>query len=190
VLLARCKTKRSECSGDRLKRPTARSIKKKSRYIHPTSIPLSLSEILDGEEGGHRAPEGSERKGDSLAGQYGDSKGMGRGRCIYRGKYLKDIGRYYQASNGKREAPMEIQSGYLDRFKVVKSASDAQQRNWERADAVIEVMKFLYMSEVSALTMHLEPMEMILLMEKAKKEGEKPKAFFKYLVNEQRTRHN
>lgn len=79
---------------------------------------------------------------------------------------------------------MELPS--LDRFTVVQAKSEAQARNWDRADAVIEIMKFLYMGEVSALTMHLEPMEMIQLMEKAKKEGEKPKAFFKYLVNERK----
>ena len=74
----------------------------------------------------------------------------------------------------------------LNRFKVVQAKSEAQQKNWERADAVMEVMNFLHFAEVCALTMHLEPMEMILLMEKAKKEGEKPKAFFKYLVNERK----
>lgn len=82
---------------------------------------------------------------------------------------------------------MDLSHINLNQFKVVASKSEAQERNWERADAVIEVMKFLHFGDVCALTMHLEPSEMIALMEKAKKEGEKPKAFFKYLVNERKS---
>lgn len=60
--------------------------------------------------------------------------------------------------------------------------SGKQEKAWDRADAVIEIMKFLYMAETMKLVAHLEPHEMFRHMDYAKKHGENPKSFFRYLV--------
>lgn len=81
---------------------------------------------------------------------------------------------------------MELGNVDLGRFKVVKAKSDAQQKSWERADIAIEICKWLHLPDVMRMISHLEPHEAWNLMERAKKEGEKPKAYFKHLVNEKR----
>lgn len=79
---------------------------------------------------------------------------------------------------------MEIDKDYLKRFKVEKPKSDS--KHWERADAVLEATRFLHFAEVYQMTIHLEPHEIVYLIDRAKKEGEKPKSFYRHLVNEHR----
>lgn len=81
---------------------------------------------------------------------------------------------------------MEKIDVHLKKYEIKPAKSVAQERVWERADACIEVCKWLYLSEVIHTTHHLEPSKIIYLMEYAKKNGEKPKSFFRYLVNNER----
>lgn len=81
---------------------------------------------------------------------------------------------------------MENISAHLqNKFTVRKARSPDQEQAWNRADAVIEVTKWLYLAEVMQLTAHLQPHQIINLMDYAKKHGEKPRHFFRYLVREE-----
>jgi len=80
----------------------------------------------------------------------------------------------------------KIDAHLENRFQVTKAKSEAQRENWDRADVVIEVVKWLYLAEVMSMTAHLQPNKIISLMDHAKKHGEKPRSFFRYLVAEER----
>lgn len=80
----------------------------------------------------------------------------------------------------------KIDAHLENRFEVRKARSPDQERAWNRADAVIEITKWLYLSEVMQMTAHLEPHKIISLMDYARKHGDKPKSFFRYLVNEEK----
>lgn len=80
----------------------------------------------------------------------------------------------------------KIDAHLQNRFEVHTARSPAQQESWNRADAVIEIVKWLYLPEVMQMTAHLEPHKIISLMDYAKKHGDKPKNLFRYLVAEER----
>lgn len=67
-----------------------------------------------------------------------------------------------------------------------KPKSEAQEKAWDRADVAIEVCKWLYLPEVMQLIEGVRPERVIELIDYAKKHGEKPKNFFRYLVGQEK----